>query len=505
MRKNLIRNAQKANMAVAALFAIVVALFASGSQAQGTCSSPDTQVLILGAGMSGVSAARKLYDSSVSFIILEAREKVGGRMRAIRFAGATVEVGANWIHGVDDTMNPKYKTNPVWTLKTQAGLQTTIDDENLKVYSEVGLNVTSEATVAIGNYDGNKTRIQALSNAGGANDISVRAALNSVGWNPKSSQAALFADYFAFDSDVATRPDNVSLYGWNTESTFEDFGASNYLVVDPRGYEYLVQFVGQPFLNTSALHLNTTVTSVTYSDGCVCAAVVEQGQAKTYCGKQGVVTFSIGVLQSNAVTFSPPLPQWKIDAINKFLFPLYLKVFIAFNETFWGADASFNFIGREVMNPEIYAYTLAVPIGELLPNKTSILLFIVTGNAAYRVASQNVSVTRQELLAALRSVYGNFSATVVDILIPDWASNSLYYGSYSAPRVGISANTFANLASPVQSLYFSGEATSLDYLGSVHGAYLSGIDTADSIVNSGHVLGLSFVPAVVMLLAAIVF
>ena len=493
-------------MDFAALFAIGVALalFASGSQAQGTCSSPDTQVLILGAGMSGVSAARKLYDSSVSFIILEAREKVGGRMRAVSFAGATVEMGANWIHGVDTNVNSKYKVNPLWNLKNQAGLQTMIDAEVLKVYNASGNDVTTDANAAVDSYEGYKAQIQALSNAGGASDISVRAALNSVGWVPQTSPSTLFADYYDFDSDAATRPENVSLYGWKMESTFEDFGPSNYLVVDPRGYEYLVQFVGQPFLNTAALHLNTTVTTVTYSDGCVCAAVVEQGRAKTYCGRQGVVTFSIGVLQSNTVTFSPPLPQWKIDAISKFLLPLYLKVFIAFNETFWSADAGINFIGRAVSDPDSYAYTLAVPIGQFLPNKPSILLFIVTGNAAYRVASQNVSVTKQELLSALTSVYGNFRATVVDILVPDWASNSLYYGSYSTPRVGITADTFTNLASPVQSLYFSGEATSLDYQGSVHGAYLSGMETADSIVNGGCVHGLSVVPALAMLLAAVV-
>ncbi|KAL5499679.1 hypothetical protein EMCRGX_G011136 [Ephydatia muelleri] len=443
-------------MGFATLFAMGVALFASGSQAQGTCSSPDAQVLILGAGMSGVSAARKLYDSSVSFIILEARDKVGGRMRAVSFAGATVEVGANWIHGVDTTMNSKYKVNPVWDLRTKAGLQTVKDAESLKVYNA----------------------------SGGSSDISVRTALNSAGWVPQTSPETLFADYFSFDSDAATRPENVSLYGWKSESTFEDFGDSNYLVVDPRGYEYLVQFVGQSFLNTNALHLNTTVTSVTYSDGCVCADVVERGQIKTYCGRQGV---------------------WKIDAISKFLLPLYLKVFVAFNETFWSADAGFNFIGRAVNDPDSFAYTLVVPIGQLLPNNPSILLFIVTGNAAYRVASQNVSVTRQELLNALRSVYGNFRATVVDILVPDWASNSLYYGSYSTARVGITADTFTKLASPVQSLYFSGEATSMDYQGSVHGAYLSGMETADSIVNSGYAHGLSFVPAFVMLLAAIVF
>ena len=54
--------------------------------------------------MSGISAGKTLHNGGyTNFIILEARDKVGGRLKAVDFAGVKVEVGANWIHVVDPT------------------------------------------------------------------------------------------------------------------------------------------------------------------------------------------------------------------------------------------------------------------------------------------------------------------------------------------------------------------------------------------------------------------
>ena len=92
-------------------------------QAAGTCNSPDADVLILGAGFSGVAAAKTLFDAGIeNFLVLEARDEIGGRVRSVKFANVTVEVGANWIHGVrNETKSaPNTPTNPLWTLKQNA-------------------------------------------------------------------------------------------------------------------------------------------------------------------------------------------------------------------------------------------------------------------------------------------------------------------------------------------------------------------------------------------------
>lgn len=89
--------------------------------------------------------------------------------------------------------------------------------------------------------------------------------------------------------------------------------------------------------------------------------------------------------------------------------------------------------------------------------------------------------------------------------MPDWQSNPLYYGVYSFPNVGATAQSREAIAAPVGRLYFSGEAVSRDYSATVHGAYLAGIDTANTIIRGSAVTTGSSVVLLVFLLLLSMF
>ena len=456
-------------------------LLASPSRAQPTCSDEDAQVLILGAGASGIAAARELYDNGLrDFLILEGRPEIGGRMRAVDFAGVKVEMGANWITGVDLTNSSKFRTNPLWVLKQATNLSAIHSDYgSTVVYDDHGKNVTAQLPRnKVKDAYACMARLMSKMKAAGDKDITVREALTKCKWTPNNPQQN-YLDWYTFDYDEATPPDNVSLFAWRADNTDVDFGTSDFFVTDQRGFAYLLEYLGEPFLNAKVLHTAATVTSVEYSDKCVCAYVMEQGDSKRYCGKYGIMTFSIGVLQSKTVTFSPKLPEWKVEAINKYEIPLFLKVFILFNETFWDDDV--QYLGRAVNDRE--NYTLFLPMGQLFESRPHLLLAILTGNTARQTASQDVEVTKLHIYQALRDIYGNFRAEIVDILVPDWESNEFYHGSYSDPKLGVTTETYTKLADPVGNLYFTGEATSEHYYGYVHGAYFAGIHTANLILE----------------------
>ena len=86
-----------------------------------------TKVLILGAGVAGIVAAKTLQENGINdFLILEAQDYIGGRFKQRSFAGVKIEEGANWIHYADD------KPNPIWELKQKHNLRGIFTD-----YSDV--------------------------------------------------------------------------------------------------------------------------------------------------------------------------------------------------------------------------------------------------------------------------------------------------------------------------------------------------------------------------------
>ena len=92
----------------------------------------DKKIIIIGAGISGLAAAKKLKAAGFTVVVLEAQEKSGGRLRTDRSIGIAFDEGASWIHG------PK-GGNPITAIASQAGASTYLtDDESLRIYDQSG-------------------------------------------------------------------------------------------------------------------------------------------------------------------------------------------------------------------------------------------------------------------------------------------------------------------------------------------------------------------------------
>ena len=77
-----------------------------------------TKVLILGAGVAGITAGKTLHDRGITdFLMLEAQDYIGGRIKQVPFAGMKVEEGANWIHFVEEEHNPLILLKEKYDLK----------------------------------------------------------------------------------------------------------------------------------------------------------------------------------------------------------------------------------------------------------------------------------------------------------------------------------------------------------------------------------------------------
>ena len=162
-------------------------------------------------------------------------------------------------------------------------------------------------------------------------DRSFRSGLRLAGWRPLEDAKADAIEWWQFDFEYGYSPDQssqeFSIVNYNT--TFYTYSQANNYVFDQRGYNAFIKGEASTFLqkNDSRLLLNTIVTNISYTDHDV---TISNKDGSCIEAEYAVCTFSLGVLQNDAVGFSPALPSWKQLGIETFLMATYTKIFLQF-------------------------------------------------------------------------------------------------------------------------------------------------------------------------------
>jgi len=459
-------------------------------------------VLILGAGMSGVSAARVLHDTGYSFLLLEGRDEIGGRVRNHRWGEVPIELGANWISGA---RWPKGE-HPMWSLAQQAKLQGRWDGFNTALFDGQRKRVKSRDS----NYSSfvkardcmnanarqrwESMRQSADITAGSFIDnLSVRDALHACSWSPRTAVDD-FHEYFFIDWAFAYSPDRFSAF----LGAGETYGTSDWFVNDPRGYKTIVSALGRPFLQRrpdSRLRLDRRVVDIMRPNagGVRVTAVSQSGQTFTYGGRYAIVTFPVGVLQQGAVSFSPPLPAWKQEVLQQLKMAHFAKLFLEFDDVFWSQNEYVAYAGIRrgkpgygtwpIWGPLVTSSTEVIYSYSDLPFDpcSKVLVGYCVDNCAVRAASAPLNDTVAEAMAALRQVYPD-APQPTRAYVTRWPADEWSYGAWVAVEPGVPPWAPRVLEYPVGQLFFSGEATSSDFYGYTHGAYLQGIHTAEMVL-----------------------
>lgn len=427
-----------------------------------------TSVIIVGAGISGISAAKVLAENRVDVVILEASGRIGGRICKEEFGDVAVELGAGWIVGVGGN-----EVNPVWELARECGLRTCFSD-----YSDARYNIYDRrgkifpSGVAAESYKkAVDAAIQKLRTQEADHDTDASEQPST----PKTP-IELAIDFILHDFEMAEV---------EPISTFVDYGEREFLVADERGYEHLVYKIAKTFLSTSEddeildnrLQFNKVVRELQHSrngvmltteDGCV------------YEANYVILSISIGVLQSDLISFMPPLPRWKTEAIGKCDVMVYTKIFLKFPYKFWPCGP-----GKEFF---IYAherrgyYTFWQHMENAYPG-SNILVVTLTNEESKRIEAQSDEETLKEAMEVLRNMFGPEIPNASDILVPRWWNNRFQRGSYSNYPIYFNHQLVDNIKAPVGRVFFSGEHTSEKFNGYVHGGYLAGIDTSKAILE----------------------
>lgn len=261
--------------------------------------------------------------------------------------------------------------------------------------------------------------------------------------------------------------------------TYNQFGADNNLVVDPRGYQAIITGEASTFLQRDdpRLRLNTQVTDVEYGSHGV---VVHNHDGSCVAAAYAICTFSLGVLQNQGVDFSPELPDWKQTAIHKFNMGTYTKIYMQFNEAFWPDDTQYFLYASPTTRGD-YPVFQSLSTEGFFPG-SNILFVTVVEDQAYRVERQTDSQTKEEVLSVLRQMFPDKNIPEpTAFFYPRWTKEPWAFGSYSNWPAGTTLEIHQNLRANTHRLWFAGEATSAQYFGFLHGAWYEGQEAGKQV------------------------
>ncbi|CAO3654686.1 unnamed protein product [Mucor fragilis] len=438
--------------------------------------SYNTKVVILGGGVSGISAALNLTANGVDDIMMvEARDTLGGRAQDVPFADVNVELGCNWVQGLG--------TNPINQLALKYKLRTAVTDgDDVVFYGEKGKINATERYNDMNNYYEIMSEDAIKRVKKDQVDLAGNVGLDIAGWYAKDAIDEAI-EYYVWDWEMGESPELSSTiftvvndqwtYG---ETSFGPGSDGDSFVIDPRGFKHIFQEEAKKVFkpNDKRLLLDTTVTKIKYNDKGV---TVHTKNGDTIHAEYAITTFSIGVLQHKDIEWSPKLPAWKLEGIYGFHMATYTKIFMNFPTQFWD-DNQFTVWADPDQRGYYNAWQNLNAEGFLPKNSTSNIFFVTaTQDLSYRIEAMTDEEVKDEIMVVLRRMYGDDIPEPTDFKFPRWHSNPLFRGSYSNWPIGEMDEHHVNMKAPLNNrVFFAGEATSTEYYGFLQGAWFSGAE-----------------------------
>lgn len=410
-------------------------------------------VIVVGAGISGLAAAKKLKENGFNVIVLEAQSKVGGRLKTNRSLGVAFDEGASWIHGTAG--------NPITSLAQQAGMNTAFtDDESILAY-DIGGVLHSDSNFS-DTEDKFYTVLETLKN-NGSSTKSFETVFNELYPTYCNDRLWKFflSTYLTFDTG------DLNMLSSLLYNEGEEFGGEERISVN--GYDTIPSYLAIG-LN---VQLNQKVTKIDYSN----TKILVSHNGTVTEADYVLVTVPLGVLKANKIDFVPSLPNTKQNAIQKVGVNCVNKFLLTWETAFWDDEQYICY------TPDIKdKFNYFVNVKKYQPTVNALMTFAYADKARQTENMTDQQII-EEIMTHLRDIYGNNIPYPKNILRTKWQTNEYSYGSYSYTAVGTEMRHFDDLAEEIDDkIFFAGEHTEIDYFSTAHGAYLSGIREADKII-----------------------
>jgi monoamine oxidase len=414
--------------------------------------------IVVGAGVAGLTAARLLTRAGRSVVVLEARERVGGRVCSERADGLATDLGASWIHGIGGS--------PVATAAAAFGMRTVeftvggyqpdsrpiahyspdaerLDDAAARRYADDIHTVDAALVAAI-----------ATSHPDASYRDVTEEAIAAQRWDEERAQRVREYLEHRSEEQYGAWIDDLAAHGLDDDVIDSDE------VVFPDGYDVLPHRLAEGL----DIRLAHVVSSVQWGAGVTVAT--DRG---VFSADDAVVTVPVGVLQSDDFVIDPPLPEPAAGALGRLRMNAFEKVFLRFPTRFW--DDGVYAIRQQ--GPEGRWWHSWYDLTALHGVPT--LLTFAAGPAAVAIRGWTGDQVAESVLAQLRRLYGDRVERPTHVDVTAWQDDPFARGSYAYMTVGSTTADHDDLASPVGGvLHLAGEATWTDDPATVPAAMFSG-------------------------------
>jgi monoamine oxidase len=437
-------------------------------------------VIVIGAGAAGLAAAAELGRSGLSVTILEARNRIGGRIFTQRdpVCQAPIELGAEFIHGLPPEIwellrarNARIAevTGEPWCFRkgrlSSCDFFSQIDD----IFKQTDARSSDESFLSF-----------------------LKRCCSESEMNPEQQEAKERALAYVTGFNAAD-PDRVGVH-WLIESMqAEEKIEGDRAFRSVNGYADLIDLFRQELAQSGVdVQTEIVVCSVGWSRDHVEITARRSSELCKFVTGRVLVTLPLAVLQvaaeeTGAVRFTPALPREKLEALQKLEMGKAIRVTLRFRHRFWDtiSQDSKTLSGMSFLFSQDDWYpTWWTTLPEKLP--------IITGWAPFRCAERLSGRDHAFVMEQSIQTLGRLLAISEKELMPlleaayfhDWQTDPFSRGAYSYGTVGADGAQKA-LASPVEStLFFAGEATdATGHNGTVHGAIASGRRAAGEILS----------------------
>ncbi|TNF65289.1 MAG: FAD-binding protein [Gammaproteobacteria bacterium] len=430
-------------------------------------------VIVIGAGISGLGAANELKQKGINSLILEARDRIGGRIHTINPWGASLDLGASWIHGIEN--NPIAEIAKKYNIRT---VETDFDDSDylksrrlFAVYDTCGRRLSQNEvdellaqTLAFDQFL-SQTRNEYA-------HLSLRAVFD-IYCHENQIQEEHYQKlyYFLGNMYACEYGDDLSLLSNAVQLPYErsDVDGANVIFTD--GYNQVIKRLAQGL----SIRFNQQVKSVNYKKDDM---IEIKTKDKQYFCRYLISSLPLGVLKAGDVEFSPDLPSEKVEAISSLKMGAYNKMYLYFDRVFWDKDSEWlgyipqmHEVGKTLDFMNYYKYV-----------HQPILLIFSGASLAKILETWSDREVVDYMMQKLKIMYGDKVVAPTSYIRTNWVSDPFSYGSFSCLPVGISHHMYQALSAPIENrIFFVGEATSSTDPSTVHGAYTSGVNAANQV------------------------